>query len=222
VSVKLGARLPQPSYVLGLSSNSEHKGRLYPHKLCRMSCYPTSFRSRLSGDVWLSPSFWGMLSRFGCSRFPRFGYGRFSRSRYVSFPRFGHDFNRNRQFQLGRFLSAMVAMVQRLDVRSFFFRPQLSLCTVSAFVLEVFRNRFSCHGNSVAELSPHKLSNFAHSVKVHAPPRGDLTETYYPAAIDISPAVLAPASRPNSQRHNSSCWVRVDVRCPPLIRDFCE
>jgi hypothetical protein len=39
----------------------------------------------------------------------------------------------------------MVAMVQRLDVRSFFLRPQLSVCAVSALVLKVFRNRFSCH-----------------------------------------------------------------------------
>ena len=47
----------------------------------------------------------------------------------------------------------MVAMVQRLDARSFFFGPQLSVCTVSALVLEVFGNRFSCHGGSVADLS---------------------------------------------------------------------
>jgi hypothetical protein len=82
----------------------------------------------------------------------------------------------------------MVAMVQQLDVRSFFFRPQLSVYTVSAFVLEIFRNRFSCHGYSVAELSPSELSNFAHSLTIHEPPRGDWTEMYYPAAIDMSPA----------------------------------
>jgi hypothetical protein len=63
----------------------------------------------------------------------------------------------------------MVAMVQRLDARSFFFRPQLSVCAVSALVLKVFRNRFSCHGPSVAELSPPELSNFAHSVIIHEP-----------------------------------------------------
>ena len=57
-----------------------------------------------------------------------------------------------------------MAMVQRLDTRGFFFRPQLSVCKVSALVLEVFRNRFSCHGQSVTELAPSKLSNFGHSV----------------------------------------------------------
>jgi hypothetical protein len=155
------------------------KGRLSPHRSCRMSHHSTSFRSRLSGDAWLSPSFCGRFSGFGCSRFRRFGSfrsrlaggawlspsfsGRFSCFRYVSFPRFGHSFNRSRQFRLGRFLSAMVAMVQRLDVHSFFFRPQLSVCAVSAFVLKVFWNRFSCHGLSVAELSLPELSNFAHS-----------------------------------------------------------
>ena len=128
------------------------------------------------GWRWLSPAF--------CGRFSRFGYGRFSR--------FGHGFNRSRQFRLGRFRSAMVAMVQRLDARSFFFRPQLSVCTVSALVLEVFRNRFSCHGRSVAELSSSELSNFGHSVTIHEPPRDDWTEMYYPTAIDSSPAVLAP------------------------------
>jgi hypothetical protein len=73
----------------------------------------------------------------------------------------------------------MVTMVQRLDARSFFFRPQLSVCTVSALVLEVFRNGSSCHGRSVAELSPTDLSNFGHSVTIHEPPRGAWTETYY-------------------------------------------
>ena len=73
----------------------------------------------------------------------------------------------------------MVAMVQRLDTRGFFFRPQLSVCTVSALVLEVFRNGSSCHGRSVAELSPTDLSNFGHSVTIHEPPRGAWTETYY-------------------------------------------
>ncbi len=66
----------------------------------------------------------------------------------------------------------MVAMVQRLDARSFFFHPQLSVATFSALVLKVCRNRFSCHSRSVAELSPSKLSNFGHSVTIHGPPRG--------------------------------------------------
>ena len=89
----------------------------------------------------------------------------------------------------------MVAIVQRLDVGSFFFRAQLSVCAVSAFVLKVFWNRFSCHNHSVAELSSPEMSNFAHSVTIHEPPRVGWTEMYYLAAIDISPAVLAPSGR---------------------------
>ena len=48
----------------------------------------------------------------------------------------------------------MVTMVQRLDARSFFFHPQLSVSTFLALVRKVFRNRFCCHGQSVAELGP--------------------------------------------------------------------
>ena len=81
----------------------------------------------------------------------------------------------------------MVAMVQRLDMRSFFFRPQLSVCAVSAFVLKVFWNRFSCHGLSVAELSLPELSNFAHLMTIHEPPRGGWTEMYYPAGTAVLP-----------------------------------
>src|ERR1700687_4576322 len=45
-----------------------------------------------------------------------------------------------------------------------------------ALVLKVCRNRFSCHGRSVAELSPPKLSNFGHSLTIYLPPRGGLME----------------------------------------------
>jgi len=65
----------------------------------------------------------------------------------------------------------MVAMVQRLDARSFFFYPQLSVSAFLALVLKVCLNRFRCHGKSVAELSPSKLSNFGHSVTIYRPPR---------------------------------------------------
>src|SRR5580658_8583447 len=41
----------------------------------------------------------------------------------------------------------MVAMLQRLDTRRFFFRPQLSVCSFLALFLKVFRNRLSCHGS---------------------------------------------------------------------------
>jgi hypothetical protein len=167
------------------------KNRWSPH---RPALWPgfADFRSRLSGGAWLSPSCCGRFPRFGCGRFPRFGCGRFPRfgcdrfsrfgcgrfSRFGCdrFSRFGHGFNRSRQFRLRRFRSAMVAMVQRLDARGFFFRPQLSVCKVSALVLEVFRNRFSCHGSSVAELCSSELSNFGHSLTIHGPLRGDWTE----------------------------------------------
>jgi hypothetical protein len=39
----------------------------------------------------------------------------------------------------------MVTMAQQPDARSFFFRSQLSVGTVSALVLEVFRNRSKWH-----------------------------------------------------------------------------
>jgi len=56
----------------------------------------------------------------------------------------------------------MLAMAPRLDTLSFFFPPTLSLCIFSTLVFEVFRNRFSCHACSVAELSGSALSNFGH------------------------------------------------------------
>jgi len=46
----------------------------------------------------------------------------------------------------------MVAMVQRLDARSFFFYSQLIVLAFVALVLKVLRNRLRCHGQSVAEL----------------------------------------------------------------------
>jgi hypothetical protein len=58
----------------------------------------------------------------------------------------------------------MVAMAQRLDARSLFFRPQLSVSTFLVLALKICRNRFGCHSQSVAEPAPSKLSNFGHSV----------------------------------------------------------
>ena len=69
----------------------------------------------------------------------------------------------------------MVAMLQRLDARSFFLRPQLSVCAVSALVLEVFRNRFSCHGGSVPELSCSSCPILA-TRDNHGSPRSELRE----------------------------------------------
>jgi hypothetical protein len=100
-------------------------------------------RRRLARSAWLFPCCCGSLSRFVCG------------------------INRRWQFQLGLFRSAMVAVAHQVDARSFFSHPQLSVSTFSALVLKVFRNRFSWHGRSVAELSPSKLCNFAHSVTIY-------------------------------------------------------
>jgi hypothetical protein len=115
---------------------------------------------RFSGFAhgWLSPIGCGRLSHFGRSWLPRFGHG--------GLFRFDYDFNWSRQFRLGLLPSAMVARVQQLDAVGFFVRPQLSVFTASAFVLEVFRNRFRCHGRSVAEPSSSKLSNCDHSMTI--------------------------------------------------------
>ena len=74
--------------------------------------------------------------------------------------------SRSWQFQRGLLRSAMVAVLQRLDARSFSGDPQLSVFTLSTLVLKVFRNRSGCHGVSVAELAPSKLYNFGHSVTI--------------------------------------------------------
>jgi hypothetical protein len=55
----------------------------------------------------------------------------------------------------------MVAMVQRLDPSGFFFHTLLSVYTLLALVLKVFRNRFRCHGQSVAEPTTSKLFTLA-------------------------------------------------------------
>jgi hypothetical protein len=67
----------------------------------------------------------------------------------------------------------MVAMVQRLDASGFFFHALLSVPALLALALKVFRNRFRCHGQSVAELRPLNLSNFVHSLTIHRPLRRD-------------------------------------------------
>jgi hypothetical protein len=106
-------------------------------------------RRHLSRGAWFFPSLCQSLSRFGCG------------------------LNHRSQFPFGLFGRAMLAMVQRLDAHSFFFHTQLSVSTFLALVLKVFRNRFRCHSQSVAELSPSKLSNFGHSVQIDVCMRGD-------------------------------------------------
>ena len=105
------------------------------------SRYLARFRRRLSRGAWLFP-------------------------RCRSFSRFGCRFSRRLQFHLGVFRSAMVAMIQRLDASGLFFCTQLSVSIFLALVLKVFRNRFRCHSQSVAELCPSKLSNFGHFVTI--------------------------------------------------------
>jgi hypothetical protein len=89
---------------------------------------------------------------------------------YRSFPRFECGFNHRRQFQLRLFRIAMVAMAQRPDARGFRFHTQLSVSIFLALVLKVCRNRFSCHGQSVAELDPSQLCNFGHSLTIYGLP----------------------------------------------------
>jgi hypothetical protein len=67
-------------------------------------------RRRPSRGAWLFPSLCRGLSRFG------------------------RGFNHGWQFPLGLFCSAMMAMVQRLDARGFFFHSQLSVAIFLAFV----------------------------------------------------------------------------------------
>jgi len=95
------------------------------------------FRRRLSRGVWLFPSSCGGLSRFG------------------------RGFNRRLQFPLGLFCSAMMAMVQRLDAGGLIFHPQLSVAVFLALIFKVFRNRFRCHRQSMAEPATSKLSTLA-------------------------------------------------------------
>ena len=58
----------------------------------------------------------------------------------------------------------MVARVQRKDAGSLFVHPHLIVSAFSALVLEVCRNRFRCHGSSVAEQSSRELFTFGHSL----------------------------------------------------------
>ena len=143
---------------------------------------PAGFRSRLSRGWWLSSSSSSKFCRFGRDTYSRqrycglsrFDHGRLShfgrsglpRFRYSGHFRFDLDFNRSRQFRLGLLPSAMVALMQQLNAVGFFIRAQLSVFTASALVLEVFRNRFRCHGRSVAELSSSRLSNCDQSVTI--------------------------------------------------------
>ena len=115
-----------------------HRGRpVTPARVALDSRRLVDFRRGLSHGGWFFASFWRDL------------------------PCFGRGFNHRWQFPLGLFCSAMMAMVQRLDARGFFFHPQLSVTTFLALVFQVCRNCFSCHSESVAEPAASKLSNLA-------------------------------------------------------------
>jgi len=101
------------------------------------SCPLAGFCNRLSCRAWLLPS-----CRYG-------------------FSRFGRSSNRDGQFQLGLFCRAMVAMVQWLNARSFFFHTLLIVSIFLALAFKICRNRFRCHGQSLAELSSSRLCNLA-------------------------------------------------------------
>ena len=70
-----------------------------------------------------------------------------------------------------------MAVLQRLNAGSFFLYSLLSVFIFLALVLKVCRNRFSCHGQSVAEPVPSKLSNFGHSLKFMAGTRKGRVQT---------------------------------------------
>jgi hypothetical protein len=80
----------------------------------------------------------------------------------------------------------MMAMVQRLDARSFLFDSHLSVFTFLALILKVCRYRFGCHGPSVAELSPSKLYNFGHSVTIDG-----LQRIHSNLAGELDPAIVS-------------------------------
>src|ERR1700693_4743390 len=67
------------------------------------------------------------------------------RQQSFSFFLFGCGFDRRQQFHLGLFCCAMVAMLQRLDARRFFFRSELRVCSFLPLFLKVFWNRLSGH-----------------------------------------------------------------------------
>lgn len=58
-----------------------------------------------------------------------------------------------------------MGVLQPLNAGSFFLYSLLSVFAFLALILKVCRNRLSCHGLSVTEPVPSKLSNFSHSAE---------------------------------------------------------
>jgi hypothetical protein len=115
----------------------------------------------------------------------------------------------------------MVAMTQRLDASGLFFCTQLSVSSFLALVLKVFRNRFRCHGQSVAELSRSKLSTFGHLVTMHRPPRrgGMLGGLCQPNVNDLTPLSLVRPVPLGSAPSRNFFRTGVQVRnCPSQSR----
>ena len=115
-----------PGSTLGLSGSDghalglTHRARpVMPATVALGSRRLAGFRRRLSRGAWLFPSLCCGLSRFG------------------------RGFNQRWRFQPGLFRSAMMAMVQRLDARGFFFHPQLSVAIFLALVFQSMPESFS-------------------------------------------------------------------------------
>ena len=124
--------------VRGSGNRRDHSAfHLLPASIALDSRRLAGFRRRLTGDAWLFPSLCRGLSRFG------------------------RGFYHRRQFSLGLFCSAMMAVVQRLDARGFIFRPQLSVAIFLALIFKILWNCFRCHSQIVAEPATSDLSNFA-------------------------------------------------------------
>src|SRR5208282_2169562 len=103
----------------------------------------------------------------------------------------------------------MVAMVQRLDARSFFFRPQLSVRSFLALFFKVFRNRLNCHGLQCGKSISVQAVQFwplRDKCRAYTRKRGSLrhTEVSEPmkVASGLSLAVERPASHATHEPHN--------------------
>jgi hypothetical protein len=92
---------------------------------------------------------------------------------YGSLLRFGYGFDARWRLQLQPFRGAMVAVMQRLDARGFFFNALLGVSAFLALFLQVLRNRFRCHPQSLPELSP---ANCAILATLSACRSSDLTD----------------------------------------------
>jgi hypothetical protein len=108
----------------------------------------------------------------------------------------------------------MVAMVQRLDARSFFFRSQLSVCSFLALFFKVFRNRLNCHGLQCGRTVSARLCNFG-------VPRirgsGSLRNRSV-GALKVAIALSAAVENPLHTRRTSHTITRITIIVPTTPR----